>query len=263
MRRVPLRSIALYKRHADDNSIVADGLRWLTRDMLKLLMQHRLKLAAAALFFVVLAVVGIVLWGEQFDLQEVLRQKQELEKWLEGAHPGILLVALAVLPLLGFPVSALLLIAGVTYGEVTGMVVSMLGLMLNNTLGYAIAAKLRAPVQTWVEKKGVKVPVVPPRDYTKIVLLFRITPGLPLCFQNYLLGLARIPFLTYFWVSIPPQLVVVAGFVLTGGALFEGKRGGILLGLSLILVFGIVGRIIHTQAKKKQNDATDSAHTSR
>ena len=230
--------------------------------MLKLLVQHRLKVAALALLGMAAIAVGIVLWEKQFNVQDVLQRKDELLHWLQGTHPAILLAALALLPLFGFPVSALLIIAGLTYGPLGGMIVSMLGLMLNNSFGYAIAARLRGPLQRWVEKKSVRVPVIPPNEYVKIVLLFRITPGLPLCFQNYLLGLARVPFATYFWASVPPQLVVVAGFVLTGGALFEGKWGMILLGVSLILVFGIVGRIIQGQVKQKQtNHAADSTHT--
>lgn len=223
--------------------------------MLKTLLRHRIKLALIALLGASVAVVGIILWEEQYNLEDVLRLKNETLAWLKGTHPAIVLASIALLPLFGFPVSPLLIIAGVTYGGTGGMVVGTVGMALTNTLGYAIAARLRGPVQIWVERKGITVPDIPPRDYVKIVLLFRVTPGFPVTFQNYLLGLARVPFNTYFWVSLPPQLVTVAGFVLTGGALFEGKIGLVLLGVSLILVFAIVGRIVQQQLKKKQTAA--------
>ncbi|MEM8550211.1 MAG: VTT domain-containing protein [Verrucomicrobiota bacterium] len=218
------------------------------------MLRHRLKTAALVFFGLVVAALSIFLWKEEFNITDVLRAKDTVLVWLQGTHPLVIFAAIAFLPLAGFPVSALLIAAGITYGGTVGMVISVLGIAVNNTLGYAIAARLRGPIQRWVDRKGIRVPEVPAKDNARIVLLFRIAPGFPLTFQNYLLGLARIPFWTYFWVSLAPQLIFITGFVLTGGALFEGRWGTILLGASLILVLAIVGRILYGQHNRKPQD---------
>ncbi|MGE9293966.1 MAG: TVP38/TMEM64 family protein [Puniceicoccales bacterium] len=231
--------------------------------MLKLLLRHRIKVALALLLGVA-AVAGVLVWGVPFGLDEVMRAKDAILAWLEGTHPALMVCAIGFLPLIGFPVSPMLILAGIAYGGVVGLAVGVGGIALNNALGFGIAAWLREPVRAWLEKRGVRVPEVEPRDFVKVVLLFRIVPGFPATFQNYILGLTRIPFFTYFWVSLIPQVIVVAGFVLTGGALFEGRWGVVLLGVSLLLVFGIVGRLMQEHRKKNTlNNGAGPDNTSR
>ncbi|MBC2595125.1 VTT domain-containing protein [Ruficoccus amylovorans] len=224
--------------------------------MLKLVLRHRLKVALVLLALVA-AVVVAVLWGPNVGMADLLRAKDEVLGWLRDTPAAVVTVAIAVLPLAGFPISPLLILAGLAYGGPVGMLIGVAGVALNNALGYGIAAWLREPVRRWLERRGMRVPVVQRGDYVKVVLLFRLTPGVPAFLQNYVLGLSGIPFWTFFWVSLPPQLVTVAGFVLTGGALFEGEWGVIVLGVSLLIVFGIVGRLIHSHRKKKE--LTDAA----
>ena len=226
--------------------------------MLKLALRHRIKLALALLLLVA-AVAGVVVWGWPFSLDDLFVAKDKVIAWLEETNPVFVLLAIAVLPLIGFPISPLLILAGMAYGGTVGMLVGSAGVALNNTLGYWIAALFRRPVRRWLQQRGVKVPEVEPRDYIKIILLFRLTPGLPASVQNYVLGLARIPFWLFFWLSLIPQLVIVAGFVLTGGALFEGQWGVILLAVSLLVVFGIVGRLVQEHRKKKTAQDADTA----
>jgi uncharacterized membrane protein YdjX (TVP38/TMEM64 family) len=222
--------------------------------MLKLVLRHRIKIALAVLVMAA-GVLGVIYWGVPFSLRDADHAKDVTLAWLEEANPVFLLLAIAVLPLAGFPISPLLVMGGVVYGETVGMLVGAGGVALNNVLGYWVAAWLREPVRGWLERRGVNVPEVSRGDGYKIVLLLRVTPGLPATVQNYVLGLSGIPFWTFFWVSLPPQLVIVAGFVLTAGALFEGQWGLIILGVSLLLVFGIVGRLIHSHRKN-----TSAAH---
>ncbi len=229
--------------------------------MLKLVLRHRIKIAVVLLLLVAL-VVGITAWGVPFSIQDIVRSKDVVLGWLEDTHPAFVVAAIALLPLVGFPISPLLILAGMAYGEGVGMLVGAAGVALNNAFGYGIAAFFREPVRRWLGERGVHPPEVEQGDYAKVVLLVRVIPGFPATLQNYLLGLTRIPFWTFFWVSLPPQLVIVAGFVVTGGALFEGQWGLIILGISLLLVFGIVGRLIQSHRKKKLSEnATDTDDT--
>lgn len=222
--------------------------------MLKLFGQHPIKFSFAVCLGLG-AVVGILLWQEQFDMDDAIRLKDEALGFLQGTHPALLLAAIAILPLFGFPVSPLLLLCGLAQdgeqNKMLGMLIGVVGIALNDALGYGIASWLREPVQRFLVRKKIIVPNIPDKDAAKVVILFRVTPGFPLPFQNFLLGLACVPFFTYMWASLLPQTVIVAGFVLTGGAIFEGQWGMMLLGISLIIVFAIAGRIIMQQRKKK------------
>jgi len=221
------------------------------RDTLR---QHRIKIALAVLLGL-LAAAGILLWLAQYNMSQVMLMKDAFLAFLQDTNPLVLLAAIAFLPLVGFPVSPLLVIFGLALGKEWGLFLGMLGIALNDSIGYCIAAFFREPVKRWLEARNIKVPEIAVRDRVKIVILLRVTPGLPQAFQNYILGLAGVPFFTFLWASMIPQSVIVAGFVLTGGAIFEGKIGLILLGISLIIVFSIAGRIIQKQRKKRNATA--------
>jgi uncharacterized membrane protein YdjX (TVP38/TMEM64 family) len=78
-------------------------------------------------------------------------------------------------------------------------------------------------------------------------LVFRITPGIPFFLQNYVLGLARVPFRTYFIVSLLAQTAWTFGFVISGGAIFEGNFGLAITGCCLLTVATLI-----TQSVRKR-----------
>ena len=81
---------------------------------------------------------------------------------------------------------------------------------------------------------------------TDFILLFRITPGIPLSVQNYLLGLAEVDFTRYLLISLPVQSVYALAFVwfghsLTGNATWRLVLGGAAL-VALVLAVSLLRR---------------------
>jgi uncharacterized membrane protein YdjX (TVP38/TMEM64 family) len=73
-----------------------------------------------------------------------------------------------------------------------------------------------------------------------LIVILRVTPGIPFFVQNYLLGLAEVPAGRYFAVSCAIALPYCAAFVLFGNALMTGQ-GKLLLALVGVLVALVAG----------------------
>lgn len=136
--------------------------------------------------------------------------------------PGLLCLAVAVLPLIGVPVSPLLIALGITAGPVRGTILAIMGLAINIALGYHVARGWpRKVILHWLTRRGYQLPQVKTRDEIRLILMSRLIPGLPLAGQNYLLGIAGVRFWPYFLCSVPVQGLYALGFVLLGGSLVD------------------------------------------
>ncbi len=144
---------------------------------------------------------------------------QELFAFIEALPLPGLVGAQVLLPLLGVPISPLWIATGIHAGAGLGGLLSALALVLNQTLGYWLARKwLRRPIEAWLRTRGKTAPQIPEAEETLWVLLLRVTPGVPLFVQNYLLGLAQVRFVRYLVISFPVQLAYAVAFVSLGHA---------------------------------------------
>ncbi|HEX7261160.1 MAG TPA: hypothetical protein VF258_05040, partial [Luteolibacter sp.] len=157
-------------------------------------------------------------------------------------HPWCLFLSLVFLPGLPIPTSALLFTAGVVWRErpVMACALCLLAMTLNLTWTYWLAA---GPARRLVEKllaaTAIQIPDLPRGDHLKLILILKLTPGIPLFFQNYLLGFLRAPFRLYLPISVLCNGVIGIGVVLSGVGLADGKLMPALTGVSLIAV-GVV-----------------------
>jgi uncharacterized membrane protein YdjX (TVP38/TMEM64 family) len=83
---------------------------------------------------------------------------------------------------------------------------------------------------------GYKIPQVQKGDENGLIVLLRVTPGIPFPVQNYLLGLARVSFGRYLLISFAIQGPLNAAFIIFGEALLSGKGKVAFYGISAILV---------------------------
>jgi len=81
----------------------------------------------------------------------------------------------------------------------------------------------------------------------KIVCALRLPPGIPLFVQNYGIALLGAPLRLSVAIAIPTTAVHVCGFVLTGGAILEGRIALLLLGITLLILATL---LIHTLRKR-------------
>jgi uncharacterized membrane protein YdjX (TVP38/TMEM64 family) len=164
---------------------------------------------------------------------------------VRGLGPVAFFTLMTLLPGVGVPVSVFTLTAGPVFAPVMGLplvvVVSLLCLGVNLALTYGLARWVLRPWVEWLcAWLGFKIPQVAPEDQRSLTVLVRVTPGPPYVLQNYLLGVARVSFPTYFTISWAIVSLYSTAVIIFGDALVNGKGKGALIAVSLLVTF-IVG----------------------
>jgi uncharacterized membrane protein YdjX (TVP38/TMEM64 family) len=95
------------------------------------------------------------------------------------------------------------------------------------------------------------VPQVAKEDHFEVTLLLRITPGPPFFLQNFLLGLAEIPFLRYLAISWTVIMLNTAGLVIFGAKLASGEGREAVLGGSLFVAMLLIIHIFRKHYAKR------------
>lgn len=227
--------------------------------MLAALKQHPIKIGLAAVFFGLVTLIALYFMAQWLDLDKakVLALIDEMNVWVSDKNPAYYILLVALCPLVGFPVSPFLMVAGVFYGYTMGTLWAMCGITLSNVIGYWIGGYgFRDQVEKFLLKRTTKIPEIPQQHTKRVIILLRLTPGFPLFAQNYLLGFARVPFKEFFWLSLLLNIIPIAGFVIFGGSIFEGKLGMTLVGVSVLIVVAIASKLTYSyvQTKKQSED---------
>lgn len=199
---------------------------------------HRLALAGG-----LLGLGGLlVAWRMGLDLGHLKLGWSWTEQFLRS-HPWFLFAGLVVLPGLPVPTSAMLLLAGAVWGErpILACAISLAGMALNMSWTYWVAARPgRRLVEKFLERSTVRLPELRSDNHLRMILLLRLTPGIPFFLQNYLLGFFRVPFSVYLPLSVLCNGLFVCGFVLSGAGLGGGNLKPLMSGVGLIVV-AVVG----------------------
>ncbi len=172
--------------------------------------------------------------------------------FFRAAGPLPFFSAMALLPLVGFPLSPFTVIAGPVFGPTMGVgaVIACViaAVAVNVTLSYGLAAHaLRPLVARLARWLGYTLPELPAGTAWEITLLVRIIPGLPFFLQSYVLGLARVPFGIYLLISILVPALYLGGVILAGDAMMRGDWR--MLTLAGVLC-GAAGVAIHRLRKR-------------
>lgn len=180
---------------------------------------------------------------------------------IRAQGPVAYFVAFTLLPAVGVPASVFTLTVGPTFAERFGMpavvTLSLVAITLNMMLTYALARRALRPVlQRWIARLGYKLPEVPTDDMTDLAIIVRVTPGSPFAVQNYLLGLAGVPFGRYLLVSFIAQLFYTPAFILFGDAVLHGKGKMALLAVSVLVVAVVATHWVRKHYRRKKGPAT-------
>ena len=179
-------------------------------------------------------------------------------------NPWALFLALVILPGLPVPTSLLMLTAGVVWREQPVMAcgLCMLALALNFTWTYWLAAgPARRLVERLLTATSLKIPELPHGDHLKLILVLRLTPGIPLFLQNYLLGFLRAPFYLYLPVSLLCTGIIGSGVILSGAGLADGNLKWAITGVSLIVLGGVFTHLVRgwLERRKKAKEGVSDA----
>jgi uncharacterized membrane protein YdjX (TVP38/TMEM64 family) len=192
--------------------------------------------------------------GQGYDVRGSIEWAMEQVRAL---GPGAFFGLMALLPSAGVPVSVFTLSAGPLFAPTLGLplvlVLSLGSLAVNLAFTYVLARWL---VRPWVERLcawlGFKIPEVAEADRRSLVILVRVTPGPPYVLQNFLLGMARIPFVLYFTISWLVVCAYTTAFILFGDALAQGKGRGVLVAVSLIIALTVGVKFLRKRMERKK-----------
>jgi uncharacterized membrane protein YdjX (TVP38/TMEM64 family) len=173
------------------------------------------RLVYLALLVLLVIGFGLWLWRPTAGLEDFLDA-------LERAGPVPFFAALVALPLIGIPTTPFYLLAGPAFGPTVALIGTAVALAFQQVLGYWLARRwLHGVLERLLAHTPFQVPEVKPENHVRFTVLVRMAPGVPSWAKNYLGGLARTPFLVFFWISWSISLAYAAGFILLGDAAFS------------------------------------------
>lgn len=201
-------------------------------------------IAAAGATLLVLATALVLTPWRQW-LPEIRQFAADAMGTLRSAGPGAFYSAAVVLPAVGVPVAPFFLGGAALFGPWIGFAGGLAAFVGCITLSHALAVGvLRRPLTAIVARLGWTVPAIPPASRRDMILLIRITPGLPFPVQNYLLSLGGVPLLPNILWSLPVFTLYLAAFCFLGGSLFSGRFGTAALGVALLIVAILAVRLL-------------------
>jgi uncharacterized membrane protein YdjX (TVP38/TMEM64 family) len=215
---------------------------------------HRNVRIGLVLLLVAAGVCGWLAWKMGVDLASLKEAWTQLNDYLVK-HPAALFIALVFLPGLPVPMSALLFTAGVVWRDdpVMAVALSMLAISINLTWTYWLAAgPARRVVEKVLASSSVKIPDLPRGDHLRLILVLKLTPGIPFFFQNYLLGFLRAPFMLYLPVSILCNGIIGTGIILSGVGVGGGNLKWAIWGISIIALGVVLTQLIRSWLARKK-----------
>ncbi len=206
----------------------------------------------------VVAVVGVVVAVAVLRGVDVKGLLQQALATVQQAGPVVFFGAMAVLPSFGVPLSPFSLTAGSIFGAQLGMplvIACALGAITANiAVSYFLASRAFRPLlENLVTRLGYRLPQVEEGDAVDLIVLLRVTPGVPFPAQNYLLGLARVPFGKYLAISCVIQGAFNTAFIVFGDALLHGKGKVAMIGLGALMALVAGTHLVrkHYERRKK------------
>jgi uncharacterized membrane protein YdjX (TVP38/TMEM64 family) len=176
---------------------------------------------------------------------------------IREAGPWVFFGAMAVLPVIGAPLSAFTMTAGTAFASqmtIGGVLAATLvAIGVNLALTYWLARRAVRPLlERLLKRFGYAVPRVTADNALSIALLVRLTPGPPFFLQSYILGFAEVPFRLYMVVSWLCVLPWAVGAVVLGRGLFEGNFKVVAMGLGVIVAAVAAVHLIRRKLAKRE-----------
>lgn len=182
-----------------------------------------------------------------FDVTKVFESRHQVSGWM-------FVLAMSILPVVGFPIAAFYLFAGVAFGFWEGLAYCLVSLAINMSLSYFVARYcLHEALSQLLKRGGYTLSKLSELNEFRFTFILRTVPGPPFAVQNYLLSLLGVRFPVYLSISLLGQGVIAAGMVACGGALPETiTMGHVLVGIALLSVFLGLKGLFWWRAKRRK-----------
>ena len=221
----------------------------------KLLKDGRVQIALVAVLALMVA-GGVLAWKMGVDLVVLKSGWTQTNEYL-ARYPWIFFLALVFLPGLPIPFTALLLTAGVVWRQqpLMACLLCLLALVLNLTWTYWLAAGPgRRVVEKLLRATAIEIPELPRGDHLKLILVLKLTPGMPFFFQNYLLGFLRVPFRLFLVISVLCNGIYGTGILLSSVGLANGKLMPVISGISLVALAATLTQLVRGWLAKRKRE---------
>jgi uncharacterized membrane protein YdjX (TVP38/TMEM64 family) len=219
-----------------------------------------IRLAAAAGALLLLLGLAVLLG---LDLRACLKWGQATIKWgldlISSAGPVVFFACMVVLPALGVPMLAFVLPAGALFRDQFGLggviALCLAAVTANMLLSYSLARWILRPwLSRLIVRLGYKLPELEGSDATDLLVILRVTPGVPFFVQNYMSGLADIPLGRYLLISCLIAWSFNTAFVFFGDALLHGQGRLVMIGFgAIVALVAILHMVRHHYAAKKKS----------
>ncbi len=219
----------------------------------------------AALALAAVGAAALVWTKADFEWQEVASR-------LAGLNTVAVLALMATLPIGGFSIAIVYLVAGAKFGPVLGGAVVAGVTAVHLAASYWISRSvLRGPIERFLKKRKHELPHVPEGENASVAAMAVLAPGIPYFARNYLLALTDVPFRVYFWVCLPLYVARSYVTILLGdlGTEPDTRTLAILaavyvakLGVCAYLIWRIRRRFQQQKARRLANAGRETRSTS-
>lgn len=162
---------------------------------------------------------------------------------IEQLNPWAFFAAMAVLPVLGMPITPFFVIAGLRFGIVGGLALAAMATTFNLLLCYWVAhGRLRPKLRGLIARRFPALANldVDRRGAWRLTLLVKLVPGVPLFVKHYALGVAGVPLSIYLAVALLTTAPYGTAFVVLGESALEGDVGQALMALGGLMLLAVV-----------------------
>ena len=190
--------------------------------------RHAWWLLGAGLVIAAVA-VGVVQFTD-LDWATVQRFATGMNEAMERLHPGAVLPLMAVLPIFGFPIALVYLVAGARFGPLGGGVVVAAVTVVHLLGSYLIARSfLRRPIERLLARRQHHLPQVPADEQALVCVIAALVPGIPYFLRNYVLAIAGVRLRFLLLVVLPIYVARSYVTILLGDLSADPSRAGLVI----------------------------------
>ncbi len=151
-------------------------------------------------------------------------------------HPTLFLFLMLLLPLVGVPITIFLVLVGIKFGIVQGLLLSSLIMAFHMAVTYYLVHSfLRRWVEVLLKPFNLSIPKFDDDKKRWPAVIFMLIPGLPYAAKNNLLAMAELGFIPYMVINWTAQFGLSIPFIVLGGALMEMDLKILITALALLL----------------------------
>jgi uncharacterized membrane protein YdjX (TVP38/TMEM64 family) len=135
----------------------------------------------------------------------------------ENTPAELFIPMLVFLPLVGVPLTFFLLLLGIKFGVLNGLLLLEAVIPIQILIAYLLATGVRNPIESFlVNRKNYQIPQVPEHRAFMFSFLLLMVPLFPYSVKLYILPLAGVKFRYCFWLNWAVQGTMCIPFVLLG-----------------------------------------------